>query len=372
MNILALNWQDLTNPQAGGAEVHLEELLRRIVKMGHRVTLLCSAYKGAQKEEIIEGIRIIRRGNRYNFNLIAPFALRGLIQSEKFDVLIEDVNKIPFYTPLYLKIPTLVVVPHLFSTTVFREINFLLGLYIYLSEKPMVSVYRDRKFNVISESTAEDIALRGIRRDNISVIHCGIDNATYFPDRIRTKFERPTVLYLGRIKKYKSIDQLMRAFRMALEKIPDAELKIVGDGDYLPELKKLARSLGLDGRVEFPGYVSVEKKVQILRKSHVAVYPSMKEGWGLTNIEANACGTAVLAANVPGLKDSVCDGKTGFLYRYGDLEDLAGKLERVLTDGALRESLEIGGLEWAKRFNWDSAAAEFIKVVQDVAGSETG
>ena len=209
MNILALNWQDLSNPQAGGAEVHLEELLRRIVVMGHKVTLFCSGYRGARDEEEIEGIRIIRRGNRYNFNLIAPFHLRKIVRAEKFDVLIEDINKIPFYTPFYLNLKTLVVVPHLFSTSVFKEINFLLGLYIYLSEQPLVRVYRGRKFNVISESTADDMVRKGIPREDISVVHCGIDSTVYSKDDSVGKYDKPTVLYLGRIKKYKSVDHLL-------------------------------------------------------------------------------------------------------------------------------------------------------------------
>ena len=101
MNILALNWNDLKNPYAGGAEVHLEELLRRLVTYGHTATLFCSGWRGCRAEETIEGIRIIRRGNRYNFNLIAPFHLRAVARRGSYDVLIEDINKIPFYTPLY-------------------------------------------------------------------------------------------------------------------------------------------------------------------------------------------------------------------------------------------------------------------------------
>jgi glycosyltransferase involved in cell wall biosynthesis len=367
MKILALNWQDLTNPLAGGAEVHLEELLGRLVAMGHEVTLFCSSYKGARPNETINGVRILRRGNRYNFNLIAPFELRKIIKREKFDLLVEDINKIPFYTPFYLKIPTLVVVPHLFSTTVFKEINFLLGLYIYLAEKPLVSVYRGRLFNVISESTADDIAKRGIPRNDISVVHCGIDKALYNYDSVMAKFDCPTILYLGRIKKYKSIDHLLYAFKKILGEIPNAELKIIGSGDYLPQLKVLAGHLGIEKQVQFPGFVSKEDKVNYMRKSHAAVYPSLKEGWGLTNIEANACGTAVVAANSPGLRDSVVDGQTGYLYEYGDIDDLANKLKKILLDNATRRHLEQGGLQWAEKFSWDKAAKEFIEVAQIAA-----
>ena len=370
MNILALNWQDISNPLAGGAEVHLEELLRRIVARGHKVTLFCSGYGDAKPEENIEGVYIIRRGNRYNFNLVAPFYLRKLVKNGNFDVLIEDINKIPFYTPLYLNIPTLVVIPHLFSTSVFKEINFLLGLYIYLSEMPLVSVYRGHKFNVISESTASDMIQKGIPSDDISVIHCGIDNSIYSYDSNINKYDEPTIPYLGRIKKYKSIDHLIYAFNKVQKYIPNVRLNIVGSGNYLDSLKELSGKLKLGDKVYFAGYVSVEKKVEYLRKSHVAVYPSLKEGWGLTNIEANACGTGVIAANSPGLRDSVSDGETGFLYDYGNIGQLAEKIEKILQDKNKRTSLEDGGRRWAQKFSWDDAADSFLDLLNSVADGD--
>ncbi len=367
MRILALNWNDLKNPYGGGAEVHLEELLRRLAVLGHDITLFCSGYKGCLPEETVEGIRIIRRGNRYSFNLIAPFHLRKLVKTEKFDILVEDINKIPFYTPLYLNLKTLVVVPHLFATTVFHEINFVLGTYIYLAEKPLVAIYRGLPFNVISESTGEDIARRGIPAEDISVIHCGIDRQLYAHDPSVSKYDVPTILYLGRIKKYKSVQHLISAFRIVKDRLPDARLMVVGTGDYLGKLKSQAESLGLGADVEFPGFVSTQEKVERMRRSHVAVLPSLKEGWGLTNIEASSVGTAVVAADSPGLRDSVRDGETGFLYEYGNIKQFAEKLTAVLTDDSLRESLEKGGLKWAERFNWDSAARKFEQLLFEVA-----
>ena len=369
MRILALNWNDLTNPYAGGAEVHLEELLRRLVTYGHEVTLFCSGYSGCLPEETIEGIRIIRRGNRFNFNLVAPFYLRKLTKEHTFDLLIEDINKIPFYTPFYLNIKTLVVVPHLFATTVFQEINFILGTYIYLAERPLVAVYKGRPFNVISESTAEDLIARGIPRDDISVIHCGIDRTLYAYDPNISKYDRPTILYLGRIKKYKSIQHLIQAFAKVKQKVPNAYLMIVGAGDYLEQLKTLSRSLGLQDDVEFPGFVSSADKVERMRRAYVSVLPSLKEGWGLTNIESNSVGTTVVAANVPGLRDSVRDGETGFLYEHGNIDELADKLINILTDEQLRHKLEQGALKWAEQFNWDNAAKQFERLIIDLVGN---
>jgi glycosyltransferase involved in cell wall biosynthesis len=368
MNILALNWNDLKNPYSGGAEVHLEELLRRLVKYGHKVTLFCSNYQGGKLEEISEGIRIIRRGNRYNFNLIAPFHLRKLVSQNKFDLLIEDVNKIPFYTPLYLNLKTLVVVPHLFATTVFHEINFVLGTYIYLSERPFVPVYKGRKFNVISESTAADLVKRGVPKSDVSVIHCGIDRQTYAFDESIKKYDEPTVLYLGRVKKYKSIHHLISAFRIVRDKLPNARLMIVGTGDYLKQLQALAHSLNLDESVEFPGFVSLENKLERMRKAHVGVLPSIREGWGLTNIECNAVGTTVVAADSAGLRDSVKDGVTGLLYPYGNIEGLATKLLMILADDNYRYKLEQEALKWAATFDWDIAAKSFEKLIIEIVG----
>ncbi len=368
MKFLALNWNDLKNPYGGGAEVHLEELLRRLVSYGHEVTLVCSGYPGCLPEETVEGIKIIRRGNRYNFNLVAPFTLMKLANENRYDLLIEDINKIPFYTPLYLELKTLVVIPHLFATTVFQEINFLLGSYIYLAEQPLVRMYQGCHYNVISESTADDLIERGVDTADISVIHCGIDRQLYSHDPTVLRYDNPTVLYLGRIKKYKSIQHLLQAFKLLLQRVPDAQLMVVGDGDYLPELRALAVKLGISERVEFPGFVSMENKVERMRKAHVAVLPSLKEGWGLTNIEANSVGTPVIAANSPGLRDSVRDGETGFLYEYGNITELADKLYDVVTDDSLHGRLSENGLKWAATFDWDIAAKKFEALTLNVVG----
>ena len=369
MNILALNWNDLKNPFAGGAEVHLEELLRRLVSYGHSVTLLCSGYPDCLPEETTEGVRIVRRGNRYNFNLIVPGPLRRLIRENDYDLLIEDINKIPFYTPLYVsrkKIKRLVVIPHLFATTVFHEVNAVLASYVFVAEMPFVRMYRGCPFNVISESTAEDMVKRGIPREDISIIHCGIDRQLYAHDISVPKYDQPTVLYLGRLKKYKSVQHLISAFVEVKKAVPNARLMIVGDGDYKPALEQQAATLGLQADVEFPGFVPTADKVDRMRRAHVAVLPSVKEGWGLTNIEANSVGTAVVAADSPGLRDSVKDGETGFLYEYGNITEFAEKLITILTDESLRMKLETGALAWAERFNWDSAGKKFEQLILEV------
>ena len=370
MNILALNWNDLKNPYAGGAEVQLEEVLRRLVKFGHRVTLVCSGWSGCKSEEIIHGVRIVRFGSRYTFNLVVPRHLRRLVKHEQFDVLLEDINKVPFYTPWYLDIDTVVAIPHLFADSIFQETNLVFASYVYMAEKPLISAYRGCKYYVVSESTAQDIIARGVPAADVRVIYNGLDHDDYTYDPSVPKFDRPTVMYLGRIKKYKSIQHLIEAFGRVKKRLPDAQMMVVGDGDYLPALKAQARTLKLQDDIEFTGFIPQKDKIGRLRRAHVAVLPSTKEGWGLTNIEANAVGTPVIAADAPGLRDSVKHDETGFLFPWGDIDALTERLLQILEDKQLAERLTKGGLRWAEGFSWDTTAREVEALLMEVAGKQ--
>lgn len=368
--ILAINWQDLKNPQAGGAEVHLQEILSRLGQWGHEVTLLCCDFAGASREEEYDHIRVVRHGKRACFNWVAPRAARRLMKERAFDLVVEDINKIPIYTPRFCPLPILAVVPHLFATTVFHEINFLLASYIYIMERPVKHYYRNVPFMVISQSTKDDLVARGIPADIIRVVHCGIDHDVYCPDPRQEKYPEPTVTYVGRLKRYKSVDHLFAAVALLRGDFPSIRVEVIGAGDDEGRLRRRSAELGVSERVHFTGFVPVEEKVEVLRRSWVVVCPSLKEGWGLTNIEANACGTPVVCADVPGLRDSAVDGQTGLLYAYGRIDLLAGHLRRVLSDAALRARLAQGGLQWSGQFHWEQAAREAEAIVEQVASGE--
>jgi glycosyltransferase involved in cell wall biosynthesis len=260
----------------------------------------------------------------------------------------------------------LAVIPHLFGGAVFRETNAILASYVWLMEKPIPRVYRHSIFEVISDSTARDIVRRGVSSERVRVVCCGMDHAAYHEDPSVSKFDRPTVLYVGRIKRYKSVDVVIRAMPGVMGRVPDARLAVVGSGDNLDDLKRLATSLGIADRVEFTGFVSTTEKVDWMRRSHVIVNPSPREGWGLTNIEAGACGTPAVASDADGLRDSVRDGVTGMLFPYGDHAALSGHLVKILTDGAFRKDLSRNAAEWARTFTWDSAARETMEIVDSI------
>ncbi len=366
MQILAINWQDITSPRAGGAEIHFQEIFKRIVQKGNDVTLLCSHYPGAKKYDEIDGIKIIRTGSFLLFSFSAFWEVRKILKERKWDLVVEDINKLPFYSFYWHNFPLLVVVHHFFDKAIFREVNPLFGTYVYLSERSVPIFYRRKSFLAVSQSTKEELLRKGIPEEKIKVIYCGIDHQLYRVNPDLKKDPVPTILYLGRLKKYKSIDLLLKALPLIMKKVSDVRLVIVGEGDYKSDLQNLTRNLGLEDRVIFTGFVDEKTKVEWLHRAWVSVYPSIKEGWGLTNIEANACGTPAIASNVPGLRESVLPEKTGFLFEYGNTQDLADKIISIVIDKELRDRLSQEGIQWASNFSWDKVTEEVEKLLQDI------
>ena len=371
MKILVVNWQDISHPLSGGAEVHLFEIFSRIASQGHRVTLMCCRYEGSRPYEVIQGIHVHRAGTRELFNLFVPFVYRSLQRRSQFDVVVEDLNKIPFCGRFFMRQPKLNLVHHLFGKTIYSETWCLPASYLYLAEKVLPLAYRNEQFVAVSESTKQDLVRLGIPEKQIAVVYNAVDHELY-RQRGLGKFERPTVCFLGRLKRYKNIDCVIKAAAQVAQRIPNVRFLIVGEGDHRPALVKLAEALGLQGVVEFTGFVDQRRKAELLERSHVAVNPSPKEGWGLTNIEANACGTPVIAANSPGLRDSVQDAKSGLLFEYDNVEELSAKIEQVLGDRALRARLSEGALKWAGKFSWDRSAAQMLDLLERVRREAKG
>jgi glycosyltransferase involved in cell wall biosynthesis len=178
----------------------------------------------------------------------------------------------------------------------------------------------------------------------------------------------PLFSYLGRLKRYKRIDLVMRAFAEAA--IPDATLEIAGAGDYRAELERLAQSLDLGVRARFLGRISEEDKVSLLRRSWALAFASPKEGWGITNLEAAACGTPVIASDSPGLRDSVRHGETGYLVPHGDVTGLATAMRAIADAPDLVATLGRRGRAFAETFTWDRAARETEAHLALVTGQE--
>ena len=370
MNILLVNWQDRANPHAGGAEIHLFEIFRRLAVRGHRVRLVCSGWSGAPSRATIDGINISRAGGRNSFALLGRSAVRRAIKAERPDILVEDINKLPLFLAAGTRLPFCAIVPHLFGTTAFSEAPWPVAASIWAAERPLPWAYRRAGFHAISESTRDDLVARGVRPDRVRVIHPGVDSRHFTPGPAGRRSATPSFLYVGRLKRYKGIALAIRALALARQHRPDLRLEIAGTGDHRPELERLVARLGLDRAVVFHGFVSEERKIDLMRSAWANIFPSPKEGWGITVIEAAACGTPSLASDSPGLRDSVCHGETGFLVPHGDIDGLAARMGELADSSLLVSRLGERARRFAEGLTWERTAAETEQHLQDIiAGS---
>ena len=366
MRLLLVNWQCRENPQAGGAEIHMHEIFGRLAARGHEVTLLCGGWPDCPPTASLDGIEVIRVGTRHTFPFLARQHYQRALAHRTFDLIVEDINKVPLYTPRWGRAPVVALVPHLFGGTAFHELAAPLAAAVWLAERPLGRAYRGIPFEAISVSTAEDLAERGIPRDSVEVIYPGIDTVGYTP-LDGTRAGAPVFAYLGRLKKYKGVHLVIRAFAEMEHK--DATLEIAGAGDYRPALESLAASLDLGGRVRFLGRIDEQEKLALLRRAWALVFASPKEGWGITNLEAAACGTPVVASNSPGIRESVRDGETGFLVPHGDCRAMATAMTQLARDGGLVARLGVQARAFAETFTWERAAQETHQHLERVRSS---
>ena len=374
MRILLVNWNDRANPLAGGAEVHLHEIFGRVARGGHKIDLVTSGWPGAARTAELDGMRVRRVGHRHSFALRARGVVRELLRINRYDVVVEDINKLPLFLAGLTDRPFCALVPHLFGTTAFLEASWPIAAVVWAAERPIARAYRRAWFQAISESTRDDLVRRGVPRDRIEVIYPGVDAGWYTPDADEPHAPVPTFLYVGRLKRYKGVEIALRALALARQARPDVVLEIAGSGDDRGRLERLARTLAPGDAVRFLGFVPEEEKRRLLRRAWSVVLASPKEGWGISNVEAAACGTPALASDSPGLRESVRQGETGFLVPHGDVRALADRMLQLAADPALVARLGRGARTFAEQLSWERAAgateAELHRII--AAGGEGG
>ncbi len=356
MKILLVNWQDVRNPASGGAEIHLFALFSRLADRGHEVRLVCGGFPGGAPEEVVEGIRVLRVGGRWSFALRAWRAIRRALAEDPPDVVVEDVNKLPLFTPWLTRRPLCVLVPHLFGSTAFAGASWPVAAAVWLAERPIPRVYRRAAFHVISESTRDDLVQRGIPASRIVVIHPGVDAGEFTPDPALDRSPTPSFLFVGRLKRYKGADLAIRALALARETRKDLTLHVAGTGEELDTLRNLAGSLGVGDAVSFPGAITEAEKIRLFRTVWGHLLPSAKEGWGMTVIEAAACRTPSIASDSPGLRDSVRNGITGVLVPHGDVTALAREMMALAADRSRVDHWGEAARAHAETLSWDAAA----------------
>jgi len=362
MNILILNWRDIKNPKKGGAEIVTLMHARAWVKAGHKVVWFASRFDGGPKGEHINGVRIVRWGNALTVYLLAPFFY--LFSKQKFDLVIDEIHGLPFFTPLYVKKPKII-----FIHEVAREIwdyvyPFPVGALGRFIELLYFKLYKNARFWTDASSTIDDLETFGIKRSNCIAIPCPIRNKTL--KVLPKKEEYETFIFVNRLVRMKGVEEVIKAFSIIQKQEKKAKLWIVGQGNkkYLIKLHKITKDLGIENKVKFFGYVNEKKKLDLMRKAHILLHTSVKEGWGLVVIEAASQATPTVAYNVSGLRDSVKNGETGVILRENIPQALAKEAYLLLMDKKRYIQFQKNCLERARSLKWANATRDSLRLIE--------
>ncbi len=344
----------------GGAEIFTYENVRRWVKAGHEVTLFTSQFPHCRREEVVEGVRIVRAGGKYSIYWKARNYYRDHFSKDSYDVVVDEINTRPFLTPKFVKNgeEKIALIHQLAREYWLYETPFPLSYigYYYL-EKRWLKNYVDVPAVAVSESTRHDLMELGFK--DVFVVPEGLNFTPL--NHVPEKENYPVIMYAGRLKRAKRPDHAVKAFVIIKGEIPKAELWVVGDGYFRKDLEKIA----IDD-VWFFGSISNRERRELMKRAWILVNPSVREGFGLNVVEANALGTPCVAYDVAGLRDSVKDDETGLLAEAGSVEDLADKIVRILQDNTLRERMTRRALAYSMGFSWDESAEAFLRVIRCV------
>jgi glycosyltransferase involved in cell wall biosynthesis len=360
--ILFLNWRDLGNPAAGGAEVYTEQIARRFARAGALPTLFTSRYDNAPPYDWANGYLVVREGGRFGVYGAAARHLRK--NGHQYDAIVDFQNGIPFFAPLWApaSTPILCVVHHVHQAQFDLYFRWPLNhLGRYLEGRATRRVYRGRPFVAVSTSTRAEMRRQLGLRGPVHIVPNGIPA---LPSSQAQRSATPAIAVVTRLVPHKQLHLLVQAVPDLLRRWPALHVDIAGTGPDRDRLVALVHRLGLEQAVTLPGWVSDQEKADLLSRAWLTVAPSLAEGWGLTVLEANSLGVPAVAYDVPGLRDAVRDGRTGWLAPAGS--DLAAPLARALdelSDPARARLFAVQAQAWAARFSWDASASRLAQAL---------
>ena len=365
MHILLLTDRDWTHPQGGGTGTNLYGQVARWVAWGHRVTVIAGDYPGAERyEQLAPNLEIHRMGTRLTVFPRAAWATlrRGI--GRDADVVLEVVNGIAFFSPLWrwLRVPTVALVHHVHQEHYVTELGLQGRIAAFFLERlPLRLLYRQSPVLTISKAARDELVELGVPKDHLHVAYLGVDPPAVAPP---CRAEEPRLLYLGRLKQYKRIDVVLDV----LEAIPEAQLDIAGDGDHREALEAEIAERGLADRVTMHGHVSEDEKFALFGRSWVNLTASSAEGWCLTVMEAATCATPSAALRVGGLEESIVDEQTGVLADTP--QELAERVAGLVAVPVRRDELGAAAQARARGFTWDHTAQQNLAVLERAAETE--
>lgn len=358
LSILIMNWRDIRNPEAGGAEVFTHEVAKRFAEHGNEVSVFASEVPNCPREEMVDGVRIIRRGTALSVYRKGNEFLDNF--GHDFDVIIEEVNTRPFFArPGRRSGASYLVVIHQLARE-FWDAELPMPIAMigrYLLEPVWLSRLRNEHVLVPSPSTRLDLSRLGFSR--ITEFRYGLSNQPL--EKPQEKKGPPTFLFLGRLKSTKLPGDAIKAFLCVKKVMKDARMLVIGQG---PLLERLSARYAMSG-VEFLGARYGQEKLKFLRLAHLLLVPGIREGWGMVVTEANSMATPAIAYDVPGLRDSVQHQDTGILVRPGDYEAMASEAVSLLRDTRRYEYMRQRALEYSHGFAWEKTVRTLEEAIFD-------
>lgn len=364
MRILWLSWKDLSHPQAGGAEVVAHELAKRLVSDGHSVTFLVAGFANCTQEEMRDGYRIIRTGNRYTVYWHAYRYYKKHLR-HTFDLIIEEINTVPFFSRLYAREKKILFIHQLARQIWFYQMPFPFSVIGYLLEPVYLWLLRKHTVITVSDSTKNDLTKLGFSAGNIHIMSEGIQIEPITDLARIQKYSEPTLLSLGAIRPMKRTLHVVKAFEHAKHSLPALRLMLAGDasGPYAAKVLEYITHSPYRDDIEITGRVSTEKKMELMQRAHLVAVTSVREGWGLVVTEANSQGTPAIVYNVHGLRDSVRDDITGLVSKHNTPRELAHALTSLLQNKNQYDTLRKNAWDWSKKITFEKSYADLTNIL---------
>ena len=341
-------------------------MTRRLASRGWKVTFFTASYEGAPREETVNGVRYVRRGGNMTVYLLAALMLLTR-RLGRVDRVLEVQNGMPFLARLFTRARVVVLVHHVHREQwpVVGRILAKVGWFMESRVAPFVN--RHCPYVAVSQVTADELATLGVDPHRIRIAYNGVPPVPAF--EVQTPTTQPSLVALSRLVPHKQVEHAVLALHALRDELPDATLTVMGGGWWADELATLVADLGLEDRVRLLGFVDDATKFAELSRSWVHVMPSLKEGWGLSIIEAAHVGVCSIAySTAGGVAESILDGVTGLLA--SDQDDFTDCVRTLLTDEEMRLSMGAKARLRSEQFTWEATTAVVDASLQDAADAD--
>lgn len=372
ITILFLSWRDIKAPKKGGAEVFTHEMLSRINHEKYKIIHFSPYFKDCLEKEVIDNVTYLRKGNILT---VIYYAWKYYMKNkQKIDYVVDQVNTHRFFSPFWVMKNKRIFFIHQMTKEIWiRNLKWPWGKLGMISEGFMTKIYRKSHTLTVSNSTKKDLIDYGFEENRIHILPEGID---FIPWKKEKWFSKEGLIftYVGRYSAYKGIDATVEAYCKLNKKYQNTKLWIIGkkNEEYIEKkLNPIIKRYGIKNEnIKYWGFVEDELKLELMSKSHCLVFPSEREGWGLTVTEGAAVGTPSIVYNSAGLIDAVDEGRAGFMVSKNNVDGILEMMILSLEEKEEYNKIQNNAYEFSKLFNWEKTAIKFDEVMMKICEGE--